>query len=311
MINIGLYITTLGEPKLFLTKGIDRLISSIKKEHREVNRLFDACRVNRIYVGSEYCWRLLPSKADISFYLYTLLKHHIEITFVTPVVFMKEYGFIRDILSYINNLARNRNKKIEVVVNDWGMLWLISKTFNFIEPVLGRLMSKIKRDPRFLLSQDKNFSKVIKTLRQSSMTVKNYRKFLLSLGVRRAEFDWPEQGLEMNFSRLGIKASLYFPHIFITSGRRCLSSLISKPLWQKCIIEPGCSKECRRQGFYMSCADTSNYLFRDDNNFIQVKRPDAVVVGKAVFSETPNWKNITISNLEKQGISRIIYTFDI
>jgi len=307
-LNLALNVTDHRMLDLLRRRGLRVLVAALRHQDADLSRLLDSLKLERVYLGAEFCWHRMPGARTLLKYADAVIDNGLALAFQTPVVYMESFGLMEKLLAGIERLARRKGKKIEVVVNDWGLLWLVRERFGRLEPVLGRVLFKIKKDPRFVLSRDKNFSKVLGSLRRSSASASIYRKFLSSWGIRRVECDLPEQGLNMDFRKAGLEASVHLPYTYVTSGRRCLASAMAAPLWEKGLLVRDCRQECRTQGYVMSCTRSSGYLFRGDEGFSRIKRPEAFLVGKAVLTRSAAADPAGVSTLSRYGFSRVVWT---
>ena len=76
----------------------------------------------------------------------------------------------------------------EVVVNDWGVLGLV-RAHPSLTPVLGRLLTRMLRDPRLPPDRLEAEAPSTRALQQSSVTSPPFQGLLRSFGVRRVELD--------------------------------------------------------------------------------------------------------------------------
>jgi hypothetical protein len=97
---------------------------------------------DRLYFGTEFCVNLIPSREMVARRCAAALKAGVKITFVTPFVTGEGLGKLSDIFEFLDTLD-----DVEVVFNDWGVFMLLRERYRRIHPVLGRLLSKQRRDP--------------------------------------------------------------------------------------------------------------------------------------------------------------------
>jgi len=83
---------------------------------------------------------------------------------------------------------------------------------------------------------------------------------------------------------------------------------MAAPLWEKGLLVRDCRQECRTQGYVMSCTRSSGYLFRGDEGFSRIKRPEAFLVGKAVLTRSAAADPAGVSTLSRYGFSRVVWT---
>ena len=244
MISLALYLS--------LPEGVRRLEGQtprafLKEESASANPdllpFFDL-PLGRVYVGAEFCTHLLPGPVAIRNLATVLNRIKLPFTFLTPPTPQNALAKVRRILSSLERLAVDREEGIEVVINDWGVLRMMNR-YPSLQPVLGRGMAKLYNDTHFKVEKDPVFAKVLPELRGNSCTVPAYRDYLRSLGIQRMEFDWPEQGIDMDFAGWGFALSLYVPFVHLASGRRCPTGASTLPYFERSRLERRCSRPCR------------------------------------------------------------------
>ncbi len=262
-----------------------------------INRIKDFKKnIDRIYFGNEFCQNLIPTLATLKkWYFFTRVKNK-EFTFVTPFVTNNGLKKLKNLLVFLNS-----QKNIEVVFNDWGVFKFIKDNFKNLNPALGRLLTKQRRDPRMakiFLGKQKvaelfSPNKKTKTIylpkkaplslfehyQGSVMNVPIFQKYLLSKGINRVEIDnlvW-EMNVNVN-KKIGI--SIYLPYEYIATTRMC---------GKLTLTYSACKKECKK--YFLQLEDKS------------LPCP-FYSIGNTLF-----YKSKIPSNeyLEKLGIDRIIY----
>jgi len=184
------------------------IIINREKDYKSLNKKYD-----RIYFGNEFCPRLLPENKEIKNILSKIKKDKIELTLLTPQLDSQGLKSSVRILKYLSK----KNMLKEVVVNDYGLLGLMKKSFPHCEIILGRLLS------RFVSLNKDNF--------------------LNKIGIKRVEFD---DLVEIKKRKKGL-FSYYYPYMPFFTSRYCPVADISKnKLKNHGIIK--CSKECLKIG---------------------------------------------------------------
>jgi hypothetical protein len=252
--------------------------------------------IDRIYFGNEFCENLIPALSSLKKTYSFAKSRHKEFTFVTPFVTNEGLKKLESLFLFLND-----QRNIEVVFNDWGVFKLIKDKFKNLEPVLGRLLTKQRRDPRMLkIFYEKpkfieNFSigKKKKTIiipkkvpsalfehyRASVINVPSFQKYLLSQGIKRVEIDnlvW-KMNLRVN-KKIGI--SMYLPYGYIAVSRMC---------GKLTLTYSACRKECKK------------YFLQLENGTLPVP---FYCIGNAIFYKS---KIPTNKYLKELGVNRIIY----
>lgn len=279
----------------------------------------DSIKLKRIYFGNEFCENLIPSIDEIRKIRKIVRKKNLSLTLVTPTVTDKGMKKLKDIFSYLDNFK----EKLEVSINDYGVLHLINNDYKKFTCILGRKINKLKRMPRYAKkwsnlpplyekSLDKIFNKEnadvnlysiknilnltdkqVEALRKCSTEVEIYKKFLTEIGINRIELDLIPQGIDMDFTKTNIRATLYYPWSYITTGRVCEMGSMHLPITEK--FKPGgkCNKECQK--YYAKWK--SDYPYISQN---------LVSAGNTVFMKA-ELSNQMLEFYYKRGFNRIVY----
>lgn len=203
-----------------------KTLSDYLYKYHGINYMDD---IQRIYFGQETCESLIPTLKSVQQAIEIVNKREVAFTLATPYVSPKGIAELRKIFEYLVTVSQ----EIEVVVNDYGVLHMINTEYPKLIPVLGRLLIKMKRDPRFSLSgydianvEIRNIKKVesnqLEVLQGSSLELPSYQKFLNEKGIERAGIDTLPQGIDpKTLKKWGLKMDLYWPWTYITSSRSC------------------------------------------------------------------------------------------
>ena len=204
---------------------------------------------DRIYLGDEFCERLLPSLRQLQEALELESK---KMTLATSPLTDKGLAGAEKLLSALP-------AKAEVVVNDWGLLEGVKR--HDLEPVLGRLLLKYHRDPRLALIGGNIPPACRKVLHSSALTQERFAEFLRKNGFRRIEldcvpFDVDHGGLS------GFKVSLHVPYSYVASTRQCLTNYFTSGRFG--IRE--CDKQCLTHHFNWDSADPELTMLQEGNS---------------------------------------------
>lgn len=195
-------------------------------------------RYTRIYFGNEFCQSLIPARKELEDILDFVLSRDLNFTFVTGFVTEPDLDYLQDLLVVISL----KNPNTEIVINDWGMLRVVRK-HNLI-PVIGRLLTKQRRDPRILNLRGRLTEEAVERSKAASIGPHLIR-FLKNNSVKRMEIDNLPQGISVNkhIKLEGMHLSLYFPFNYVTTSRQCIfnnGSLQS----ERCLL-PECGRKCK------------------------------------------------------------------
>jgi len=226
---------------------------------------------SRIYFGNEFCERLIPSGRDLGFVLDFVERNSLDLTFVTPYVTEAGLDIVRPLL----NELTGRRPESEVVFNDWGVFRILKNEYKDLEPVMGRLLTKIKRGPRLMNVLDQIPETAEEYFKSLNLTVPILRQFLSKNKIRRVDLDNPLQGINLDFvENDGINISLYTPFTYVTTTRFCLVGSSDIPEKRELIGILPCKKECQKYTFYLSNPVMPVTLIRKGNTiFFRNEKP--------------------------------------
>ena len=239
---------------------------------------------DRLYYGCEFCERLIPEEARLEHALAFAAERGMEFTFVSPFVTDQGAAELKPRLCWL----ADRRPHTEVVVNDWGVLHFVAEEGLALEPVLGRLLTKQKRGPRLMRVLDQVPANMVDHFRRSNVDVPVLRDFLSSKGIRRVELDNLLQGIARDPA---MPASLYYPYLYVSTTRLCLSNSCDHRTRSLREIFP-CGKECQTYTFNLTHRDMPvKLLLRGNTQFyLNDQLPD---------------------NLDELGIDRLVFEPDI
>ncbi len=208
----------------------------------------------RVYYGTEFCQTLLPNPNALDEAYKTSTKEGLGFTFVTPSVNDKGLRKLEVLFAFL----AKQNAGIEVVVNDWGVLRLLSQDNSHLKPVFGRLMNKMLRDPRVTprYKTEDAPEEALLALQQSGITSSHYHQLLKSFGIDRIELDNLYQEIEIDFKAMSLRPSIYVPYGYVTTGRVCMFGALNQPKEKKFTSSTVCRKECRK---YIATMVDSSY----------------------------------------------------
>jgi len=223
------------------SKAIDRALYITK-----VNNLkhYDGS-FSRIYFGCEFCQRLLPTVNKLEKVLDFVSEKNIDFTFLTPYVTNEGIKKLKPLLKVIEKTKPDS----EVVFNDWGVLNILNEKYKSFEPVMGRLLNKMKRGPRLKEVMNSLPESTLNYFRGCSLDSPLYQNFLIDHKIKRIELDNLLQGLDLNLGDSIINTSLYVPYAFITTTRLCLANSCDIAGKEDEIGIFPCKKECQKYTF--------------------------------------------------------------
>ena len=170
----------------------------------------------RVYVGNEFCNHLFPHIEQLFAILKNAQKEGLRQTVITPLLMEHTIEATELLLHRLEAFSREHDSPVELVVNDWGMLDMLKRCAPSLEPTLGKLLNKRKKDPRaeWYWGHERHE----KDLERNSLNSPWYRRFLAELGIERFEFEpGPLRG-----SIPGPGHTLHFPYYYTNSSVFCM-----------------------------------------------------------------------------------------
>lgn len=172
---------------------------------------------SRIYFGEEFCENRIPEKEDYKLVYDYLKENNKEVSFVFP--YLTDYGMdlLDEILDYVNPKAGT-----EIIANDWGTVYHLERQYPGVEVVVGRLLNKMKRDPRIKTAEKFLDKDMMEMYRSSNLLTESSIRLLESKGIKNIEFDCPMQGVKLK--KTNFKYSVHYPLGYITTTRFCITN---------------------------------------------------------------------------------------
>jgi hypothetical protein len=188
--------------------------------------------VGRLHLGNEFCERLIPSP--------TLLKRTIGVADAAGLALTLATPSVPDAgLARLRRLFRMLPEGAEAVVNDYGVLRLLAREFPALEPVAGRQLCKMIKDPRLPTEQWAR-------LNPPGLGSPVFEDILGRFGVRRAEVDVPPFARPTDLKAGGMALSVHAPFGYAVRGRVCRIGSLRFEGAAKFRPDQACAKECLR-----------------------------------------------------------------
>lgn len=171
---------------------------------------------DRLYFGHEFCPWLVPGEKELERVRTAAAARGLAFTLVTPILgeeSLAKAGKLVDLLV--------PGDGDEVVVNDMGLLELLSRREWKGVAIVGRLLTRQRRGPgwRGDLPEGEGDSRY---LRGSALDSPHFVEWLRrTYGVRRFEIDNLVQGVEVGELPGDVRLSVYHPWLFLTATTLC------------------------------------------------------------------------------------------
>lgn len=198
---------------------------------------------DRLYIGNAFCPHLAPTEEELFALMDKACRESFAITLTFPFLLEENLTETQARLQHLARWCEQKNKTIEIVVNDWGTAHLAAQLPVF-SLCLGVLLNKRKKDPRMAYKLGN------RTLfEQNSVHAAFYREYLKE-EFRMERYEWESCGDTSTSKFLEGKNSLRLPFYQTNTSQYC-------PLYAACtegsrgaqVPIRECPKFCERQAF--------------------------------------------------------------
>ena len=179
----------LDHPKLwrqYLAMDVDEFYREYWRSHELLNHPLAKQRLDRIYIGNQFCHHLFPAWAELEKLLDKAMEERRNITLAFTYMRESKISETEELLKKLEKWCINHHTKLELVLNDWGMLSLVREKRAVFLPVLGVLLNKRRKDPRmrYKIGMDTGES----TLAENALDQGFFREYLKKeYGIERYE----------------------------------------------------------------------------------------------------------------------------
>lgn len=250
---------------------------------REIKKRFGPDCFNKIdwiYYWSDNCEYLSATKQELETAIENFKEFnknyppHIvrTFTFVTPYVGDKMLEKLDESLEFLNSL--NIKNPIEVVVNDFWVLRLLSTKYTNLKPIFGRLLNKLLKTPlidtywyeahpAWELIKNKTEQEKLKLREEivkwqlkfyssSELSLEEYQSFLTKYWIQRVALDFMEkrEDLYNNNYYWEFWIDLYYPWAIIFAWRLCDTASIENPAKWFYATDDICPRTCNRYDIF-------------------------------------------------------------
>lgn len=175
----------------YLALDIQTFMASYWKENFLSEHPLSRKKVDRIYIGNQFCHCLFPKKEALSAMMDKAKQEGLEITIALTYVrdFMLEE--VGKLLEYVDKWCRTNDRNVEILVNDWAVPALLKGKENLI-PRLGILLNKRRKDVRCEYKKGfyNSFNEETSSFEKNNLNSDFYREFLEeNLGIQGFEFE--------------------------------------------------------------------------------------------------------------------------
>lgn len=252
-------------------------------------------KIDGIYYGSDNCEYLAGYKKDVEnaieeFKIFNqkFPPHKVRtFVFVTPYVGNIMLTHLEESLEYLNNLGIKN--PIEVVVNDFWVLRLLTTKYTNLKPIFWRVIHKLLKTPLIdsmgydvhpcgedlknkpVQEKERLQQEIIKWqlkfYSSAEVSLECYRDFLKKFSVERVALDFMEkrEALYDNTRFWAIWIDLYYPWALIFTGRLCDTSAIENPSRGQYTTDEICPRTCNRYDIFYKVRTSYYHMIQRGN----------------------------------------------
>lgn len=170
----------------------------------------------RIYIGNQFCHNLIPDDELLLRLMDKAYQEGLKVTVVFTYMRDNQIESTRNTVERIYQWCLSKDETVEIVINDWGMLESLKDRKDILIPVMGVLLNKRRKDPRYKYKA--GYDNYKEELAQNNLGLNEYRDYLSDiLGFGRYEYE--SSGLKAVMP-VGHK-SLHFPYYQTNTSQFC------------------------------------------------------------------------------------------
>lgn len=272
----------------YLNEDIETFMSNYLKDNFIEKHKLMYKNISRIYVGNEFCHNLFPSKRMLIDIIKKANNEGLEVTICFTYVRECYIDKTKSIINEIYNWCNENNKKIEIVINDWGMLKVVENKQDYLTLCLGVLLNKRKKDPRYIYKNGYNENKAL--IGDNSLNSKIFSEFLKDNNINR--FEYESCGYKLNIAKGN--HTLHMPFYVTNTSQYCT-------LYAKC-TRMNRGRQKLVMGCPMYCKD---YIFSYPKHLKMVGKYNSLFS----FDDTLLHDSKKLEQYINEGIDRILLNF--
>ncbi len=234
-------------------------------------------KVEWIYYWSDNCEYLTATKNELEEAIELFKKYNKNFpphtirtfTFVTSYVWNKMLEKLEESLEYLNNLKIKN--PIEVVVNDFWVLNLLTKKYKNLKPIFWRLLHKLLKTPlidtywyeahpaweliknKTTKEKEKLREEIVKWqlkfYNSAEVSISEYTNFLKKYSIERVALDFMQKREDL-YKNYEVWIDLYYPWAIIFTWRLCDTAAIENPAKWNYTNDDICPRTCNRYDIF-------------------------------------------------------------
>ncbi len=273
-------------------KFIHNSAEEFQKQYLQENYAYDYLwfhkNISRIYIGNEFCHNLFPSYSTLFKLLNKAYNEKLNITVCFTYMTQGCINKYKDILEKVFNWCVINDFKIEIVINDWGMIDLCRGKSHYFQLNLGILLNKRKKDPRYVYK--KGYEENKELICENSLNGRDFRLFLKEYKINRYEYE--SCGYKIKIPEGN--HSLHMPFYITNTSQYCtLYAMCRNSNRGKQIFVKECPKYC------------TDYMFSYPKHLKMVGRYNSLFA----FDEIILRDSSILKEYLKKGIDRIVLNY--
>jgi hypothetical protein len=274
--------------KKYMHKDIKAFTKEYLKENFiNTHKLFQM-EVTRLYIGNEFCHNLFPEVELLKKLLNKAYRENLHITLCFTYLRDCHIEKTKDIIEKVYAWCKDKSEKIEIIINDFGMLKLVEEKLDFFRLSLGVLLNKRKKDPRYIYK--KGYAENKELIAKNNLNSELFDEFLKSCNIKRYEYE--NCGYRMSIAEG--KHSIHIPFYQTNTSQYC-------PLYAKCT-----TMDRGKQKLITSCEKyCKDYIFAYPKHLNMVGRYNSLFAFDETLLKNPKELEYYIN----RGIDRIVLNF--
>jgi hypothetical protein len=230
-------------------------------------------KVERIYVGDEFCPLRLPSPKELARFCRFSTESDIGLTLLLPV--LTDAGL--DQSAAVFDALAKQYPEAEIVANDIGTILLLQKNHPEFRISMGRLFNKGFKDPRLSPKDMDETPGLNHFLNESTFDQPAFGTVMAQLKVQGLERDLLPHGEGVPKSSTAYQTAYYFPFGYVTTGRVCRTATFAKKRGSVFAMAGKCAKPCNALSFRLKNDGVSPSLIQAGNTVFYLYPPEKLM----------------------------------
>lgn len=204
-------------------------------------------KISYLYIGNQFCHLLFPKSEPLFRILEKAVREGIKPVVVFTYLQEHDIAEVHTLIERLGIWCRTKNQRIELVVNDWGMLSMIANVpdHDWFDITLGVLLNKRRKDTRL---QYKNGIEHM-LLRENALQSEAYCRYLQeNFNVSRVSQE--SCGYHYDLPSGTLKSTLLFPFYQMNTSQHCTlyADIKNGARGRQCAVTQ-CPEYCSSQAF--------------------------------------------------------------